>query len=142
MADIKHYVVIKTLAEKVYRAITEQDGLAGWWTRETIAKAELGFINEFKFGKQYHNKMKVTKLEKNKFVAWECVGGDKEWIGTQLTFELNEKDGKTELMFTQADWASQTLFYANCNYHWGGYMKSLKDYAETGTGKPNHDKEY
>ena len=142
MAGIKHFVVIKTTADKVYKAITEQEGLAGWWTKDTIAKPEVGFIDEFKFGDRYHNKMKVAKLEKDKHVQWECVGGDKEWIGTHLKFELQEKNGNTELMFTHADWAGQTLFYANCNFHWGGYMKSLKDYCEKGKGFPNHDNEY
>jgi hypothetical protein len=39
-------------------------------------------------------------------------------------------------MFTHADWAAQTLFYASCNFNWGLYMKSLKDYCESGKGKP------
>jgi len=90
MVGIKHFVVIKTTTDKVYKAITEQEGLAGWWTKDTIAKPEVGFIDEFKFGDRYHNKMKVTILEKDKHVQWECIGGDKEWIGTHLKFELQE----------------------------------------------------
>ncbi|MDP4263367.1 MAG: SRPBCC domain-containing protein [Bacteroidota bacterium] len=142
MADIKHFVVIKAPVNTVYKAITEQEGIAGWWSRDIIAKPEPGFVNEIKFGDRYHNKMKITKLEKDKVVGWECIGGDREWVDTSISFELEEKNGKTELMFTHANWAGQTLFYANCNFHWGGYMKSLKDYAETGKGKPNHDNEY
>ncbi len=43
----------------VYKAITEQEGLAAWWTFETIATPEVGSIAEFKFGDRYLNKMKV-----------------------------------------------------------------------------------
>ncbi len=64
------------------------------------------------------NKMKITKLVKDKLVYWDCVSGDKEWIGTNLKFELEGKNGNTELMFTHTDRADQTLFYANCNFHW------------------------
>lgn len=142
MADIKHFVVIKAPVSKVYAAITEQKGLASWWTTYTIAKPQIDFINEFKFDTGYHNKMKVTKLETNKLVCWDCIGGDKEWVGTEIKFEIAEENGHTQLMFTHANWAAQTLFYANCNFHWGGYLKSLKDYCEKGKGMPNHDKDY
>jgi len=142
MTDIKHFVGINAPAKTVYNAITEQKGLSSWWTNDTIARPEIGFVNEFKFGERYHNKMKVTKLEKKKLVCRDCIGGDKEWIGTEIRFELEEKNGITQLMFTHANRAAQTLFYANCNFHWGGYMKSLKDYCEKGKGLPNHDKEY
>ena len=136
MADIKHFLVIKAPVNTVYKAVTEQKGLASWWTEDTIAKPEIGFINEFKFGPPYHNKMKVTKLDKDKLVSWECIGNDKEWIGTKIIFELNKKNGNIELMFTHAGWAAQTLFYASCNYNWGLFMKSLKDYCESGQGQP------
>lgn len=141
MADIKHFLVIKAPANTVYQAITAQEGLASWWTDETIAKPEIGFVNEFKFGDRYHKEMKVTKLGKDKLVEWDCIQDDKEWIGTHLKFEMEEKNGNTELIFTHSDWADQTLFYANCNYHWALFMKSLKDYAETGKGAPYRNKE-
>jgi len=56
MAEIRHLVEIKAPAHKVYRAITEEDGLKSWWTPETVAVPEMGSISEFKFGDRYHNK--------------------------------------------------------------------------------------
>ncbi|MEJ2536416.1 MAG: hypothetical protein P8048_05090 [Calditrichia bacterium] len=47
MEEIRHFLNIKSSPEKVYRAITEQEGLASWWTRETIAKPQIGSIAEF-----------------------------------------------------------------------------------------------
>ena len=140
MANIKHFLVIKAPVKTVYKAITEQEGLASWWTIKTMAKPDVGFVNEFNFSVNYQKKMKITKLEHDSLVCWECIAGDREWIGTKLRFELNEKNGTTELMFIHADWADETLLYANCNYNWGLYMKSLKSYCETGTGNPYRDK--
>jgi uncharacterized protein YndB with AHSA1/START domain len=142
MANIKLYLVINAPVNKVYEAITEHEGLSNWWTSDVVAKPEVGFVNEFKFGNDYHNEMKITKLEKNKLVCWDCVGGDREWIGTNLKFELTENNGKTELMFTHENWANETLFFGNCSFHWADYMKSLKDLCEKGKGIPNHNGQF
>jgi uncharacterized protein YndB with AHSA1/START domain len=143
MADIKHYVTIKSPAEKVYRDITEQEGLAGWWTRELKAKPEVGFIDEFHFGqKDYENiKMKVTRLDTNKRVDWVCLDGDPQWIGTNVSFELEEKDGNTGLLFTHGNWKEATLFFASCSYNWGFYMNSLRELCNKGKGTPHQDRD-
>ena len=137
MTAIKHFVVINAPAEKVYNAITEQNGIASWWVSDISAKPEIGALIEFNVGKPYHTQFKVTKLVENKLVGWDCIDGDKEWIGTKVQFELNENKGKTELMFIHSDWAEQTFLYGLCNFHWAGYLKSLRDYCETGKGIPD-----
>ena len=136
MAEIRHFLNIKSSPEKVYRAITEQEGLASWWTRETIAKPQIGSIAEFKFGDRYHNKMRVIRLVPHKIVEWECLMGDKEWIGTTFRFELIPDKENTNLRFTHGKWKEMTDFFASCNFQWGHYMRSLKDYCETGKGEP------
>ena len=136
MPDIKHLVTINTPVEVVFKAVTEQEGLAGWWTKETVAAPEVGGILEFKFGDKYHNKMRVTKLEENRRIEWECFEGDQEWVGTTFTFDLDDKTGQTVLRFSQDGWRAATDFYALCNTTWAFYMQSLKSYCETGTGTP------
>ena len=136
MEEIRHFLNIKSSPEKVYRAITEQEGLASWWTRETIAKPQIGSIAEFKFGDRYHNKMRIIRLESQKIVEWECLMGDKEWIGTTFRFELIPDKENTNLRFTHGKWKEMTDFFASCNFQWGHYMRSLKDYCETGKGEP------
>jgi len=136
MPSIQHFLLIKSPCHAVYEAITGQQGLSSWWTTNCIAKPELGFVNEFNFSTDYHNEMKITRLENDRMVSWKCIRGDKEWIGTNLSFELREKNGYTELLFTHADWAAQTIFFASCNFNWGRFMMSLKNYCETGKGNP------
>lgn len=99
-----------------------------------------GGFAEFKFGDRYHNKMNIVKLIPNKIVEWECIEGDNEWIGTNFVFDLEEKDGDTILRFTHDNWKEETDFFASCNYHWGYYMQSLKQYCESGSGTPFLDK--
>lgn len=33
MPSIKHYLLIKTHAEKVYTALSNTEGLSGWWEK-------------------------------------------------------------------------------------------------------------
>lgn len=135
MANIKHHLIIAATAQQVHAAITTEEGLKAWWTNQTTAKPAIGFINHFRFGEQYFNKMKITKLAP-KEILWKCVDGDQEWIGTFVSFILEEKDGKTILKFTHTNWATESDFFGHCNYHWGRYLESLKILCETGTGKP------
>ena len=136
MANIKHYLLIKASPEKVYKALTSTKGLKGWWTLEAKTDEHVGGAAEFIFGDRYHNKMKIVELVQNKKVEWECIKGDKEWIGTNFVFSLNEKDGDTILRFTHRNWKEETDFFASCNYNWGYYLRSLKLYCETGIGTP------
>lgn len=136
MADIRHLLTINAPVSKVYKAITDQEGLANWWTKETKAEPTVGSIAEFRFGERYLNRMRITSLVPDKKVTWECIQGDREWVGTRFVFDLEEREGKTLARFAHTDWDEATDFYALCNYHWGQYMVSLKNYCETGKGTP------
>ncbi len=141
MANIRHHLTIKAPIKKVYEALTLEQGLKGWWTNDTSAKPETGHINHFKFGSEYFNKMKVTELTLPTKVTWECIDGDKEWIGTKLTFELENREGEVLLKFSHLNWAEESDFFGFCNHHWGRYLDSLKSLCETGTGQPYKQQE-
>ena len=136
MANIRHNLRISASVKKVYEAITSEQGLKDWWTHEVMAKPEGGYINQFKFGDEYLNKMKILKLNPPSEVHWECVDGDKEWVGTNLSFELNEKEEITTLRFSHLNWQNESEFFGFCSHHWGRYLDSLKSFCETGNGQP------
>ena len=134
--SIRINVVIKTTPGKVYNAITTQEGLESWWCKNTIAKPELEFVNIFVFGK-FRNEMKITKLTPGKKLEWKCINSIEEWIGTDISFELEEKDGNTMVRFAHAGWRAATDTFAGCTYDWAIFMKSMKSFCETGTGTPS-----
>lgn len=140
MPSIKHYLVIKSSPEKIYRSLTTKEGVTNWWTAQTEIGNKVGDINTFDFGERYHNKMTILDLQPGKSVEWECFEGDEEWIATKLLFQIEEKDGETILRFTHRDWKEETDFFSSCNYHWGYYMRSLKLFCETGKGTPFQNK--
>jgi len=136
MAEIRHYLVIHAPVEKVYRAISEQSGLAAWWTDDVVAEPKINSVAEFNFDEKYHNEMVVTELTENQQIKWRCQVGDPEWIDTTFSFDLEKKDADTILRFSHGNWREATDFYASCNYHWGYYLGSLKKYCEEGKGYP------
>ena len=138
MADIFHLAQIKTSnATAVYDAITTQEGLGNWWTTAVQAKPEVSSVAVFRFSPDYAREMKILNLRKDKKVEWECIAGDKEWLGTKIIFNLEQKNKNTILRFSHLNWKHQTDLFGICNYHWGLYLKSLKTYIETGKGTPH-----
>lgn len=135
MTAILHKLSINAPAEKVYKAITTQEGLSGWWTKQTIAKPELNFINTFTFGTSI-SEMKVVQLIPNKKVEWLCIKSVDEWVNTTVSFDLEEKDGKTIVRFSHAGWQAATDLFADSNFNWAKFLYSLRLLCETGSGNP------
>lgn len=135
METIRLNVTIKTDLKTLYNALTTEKGLASWWAKQTQAKAEVGFVNTFTFG-TFVNKMKVTRLDADKKVEWQCIDSLEQWKGTTLTFDLEQKDQKVLLRFTHAGWEEASDLFAGCTYDWARFLASLKALCETGTGAP------
>jgi len=53
---------------------------------------------------------------------------------TKFVFDLEPFEGATRLRFTHGGWREATDFFASCNFRWGFYMQSLKEYCEDGRG--------
>ena len=134
MTSIKNLFHITAPKEKVYEALTTIEGLSNWWTTETSGDTKVGGVIAFRFGEFGGPDMKVTTLEPGSSVTWECVAGPEDWVGTTLTFKLDENEGKTRLRFEQAGWKEANDFYASCTFSWGRYMESLRQYCQAGKG--------
>ena len=67
MPDILLEATINASPEKVYQALTEQEGIRSWWTQQASAVPKVGTVSEFGFyGGQVLMKMEVTQIEPNK----------------------------------------------------------------------------
>lgn len=140
MADIKLLVDINAPVEKVYRAISTIPGITNWWARETTGDSNEGGTIDIRFGDEFFNTMKVTQLKPDSSVSWECIDGHDDWKGTTLKFKLESASAVTRVRFAHEGWKNTDDFYAKCTYGWGWYIESLKQYCETGKGKPFEEK--
>ncbi len=145
MADILHRIGIKAPVDQVYKALTTLDGLARWWTEEVSGDTRVGGKIDFRFRTKSGEllggmTMNVQELDENKTVGWRCVEGPAEWVGTDITFQLSEQDGQTILLFGHRNWREATESTYHCSMKWATFLLSLREYLETGRGRPSpHD---
>src|ERR1700682_5716446 len=102
MASIKHQINIDAPAGIIYEFITSTDGIQQWLPKTEgwliTGQKNLGGILFFHFGPDHHE-MKISKLDPNKEVRWECIAGHPEWVGTTVDFKIEDKGYKSILYF-------------------------------------------
>ncbi len=138
MKTIHHVVDIDAAPGRVWAALTERDGLAGWWgTKVATDPAAVGTRAYWTFGGDFNPVMETIALDDGREVVWRCVAGHDPWQDSTFRFLLAERDGATRLRFWQ-EYAVELAddYYGVYNFNWGYYLESLRLYATTGTGKP------
>jgi uncharacterized protein YndB with AHSA1/START domain len=140
--DIVHRVGIKAPPAKVYAALSTIDGLSGWWTRETTGQSKVGDVIKFFFHKPDGSElggfdMDVRELVPHKRISWRVKEGPPEWVGTDIDFTLSQNEDYTIVLFGQRNWREWAEFMSHCSTKWATFLVSLRDYVETGKGKPS-----
>ena len=69
-------------------------------------------------------------------MRWKCVKGPAEWIGTEVTFQLDRRNGQTFVVFKHAGWKKPVEFMHHCSTKWATFLLSLRDWLERGEGLP------
>ena len=136
MPDILHKVGIESSSQAdVYKALTAIEGLSGWWTTTTEGKSKIGGMLRFRFGNGGFA-MKVRELDPARRVVWQVVDGPEEWIGTTVSFDLDQRGDWTIVLFKHEGWKEPVEFMHHCSTKWGVFLLSLKSLLETGHGAP------
>jgi uncharacterized protein YndB with AHSA1/START domain len=137
--DLIHRIGIAGLAEKIYRAITTEDGVKGWWTTDVKMDVQAG--GKAVFGFENHTvvfQMCTEQLSPPSLVRWKCEeSSSPDWIGTTQEFQLEpQPDGQVPVKFCHAGWKSGGDHCYYCNTTWGHLLVTLKDFAEGGAANP------
>jgi hypothetical protein len=136
MPDILHKVGIKSSSlNDVYNGLTAVEGLAGWWTTTTEGENEVGGVLKFRFGSGGFD-MKVLALHPARRVLWQVVDGPEEWLGTKISFDLEQREDWTIVLFKHEGWKAPVEFMHHCSTKWAVFLLSLKSLLETGRGAP------
>jgi uncharacterized protein YndB with AHSA1/START domain len=134
MPDILHKVGIKSASPSdVYKVLTTIEGLSAWWTTTTQGDSNIGGVLQFRFGNGGFD-MKVLELEPARRVLWQVVDGPEEWIGTKISFDLDQRGDWTILLFKHEGWKAPVEFMHHCSTKWAVFLLSLKSLLETGKG--------
>lgn len=141
--DITYNLTIKTLPKTVYNAVSSENGIKGWWSKECTVGSAKGEKSLLKFNKQgtiVEMGFKTISLDTNKKVIWECIeNANLAWLGTQIITEIEEIDGTSKVKFSHEGfdekWKGNDAFEMTKG-GWDHFMKSLIDFCENGKGQP------
>lgn len=142
MANIEVINYINVSADVVFNALTTREGLSEVWTRQCDVIAETGYTCTFSFGDEKPTKFKITELVPHQTIRWQCTESGPEWVGTEVSFELEGENGKTKVTLKHSGWKEVTDYYRWCNYNWSFFLYSLKFYCEEGKGIPFQDRRF
>jgi len=136
-------IIVDQSPEEVFKAV---QNVRGWWSEEIEGKTEeLNDQFDYHYEDIHRCKIKLVEVIKNEKIVWlieqnyfKFTQDKTEWTGTKPTFEITEKNGKTELTFTHFGLVPEYECFEICRDSWTNYIqKSLKNLIETGKGTPN-----
>lgn len=141
MATIMLRVPVNGEPASVYESLATSRGINGWWSNHTEGPNGVGSTMNVSFpDAPITFDFEVTEQSPDKRVGWHCLAGPPEWIGTDLSFEIQtDADGNTSVLFSHAGWASTEESFPFIAYSWAQILPRLKKLAETGTRDPFFD---
>lgn len=135
--------LVAAAPERVFEAINSPEA---WWMTQ-IQGQNAAVDDEFGYRVEgvHHVRMQVAELVPASRVVWRVVDNwmgfiqdQSEWVGTLIRFELSEKDGGTELVFTHEGLVPEYECFDVCVNSWAMYINgSLKELILTARGRPS-----
>lgn len=136
MPTIKHSIVIDAAADKIFPLVSSGRGFTQWWAEDVTEDVPRDFVSLGFFNRSTVYTLHPAHIVAPDEAAWACQSGE-EWIGTRLLFSLEpQKEGRTLLRFSHADWQAETDYFVSCTTTWGELMFRLKAVAEGKTPGP------
>jgi uncharacterized protein YndB with AHSA1/START domain len=136
--EIWHEVRIKAPPSEVYQALTDVKKLAHWWTTVTRGESAVGKTLEFSFYGQYVKEMVVTALKADELVRWRATErSTPDWVDTEIEWKIFRQGNLTFLHLRHSKWREDANAFAQTSMHWAVFLLSLKEFVETGKGRPH-----
>lgn len=128
--------------QQVFDAI---NNVRGWWSGEIEGdSAKLGGEFTYRYKDVHFSKQKITELASGRKVVWHVIDSrlkfrqDHEWTGTDMVFDIDQKDGKTEVRFTHIGLVPAFQCYGDCSGAWGVLInENLRKLITMGNPQPD-----
>lgn len=130
-------IVVAASTEALFDAVATVEGLRGWWTpivEERGVERILGFE-----GMDERIVMRVEEETRPCFLRWTCVRHTSlpEWANTTLTFDIVPRgEDASEVLFCHVGLEPKLACYEDCEQGWDFFLESMRDYVQSGVGKP------
>jgi uncharacterized protein YndB with AHSA1/START domain len=140
MATILLRVPLDAEPKDVYDALSTSEGINGWWSNHTEGPDGVGSSIKVGFpDAPITFDFEVVEEVAGERVAWRCLAGPPEWIGTHITYDIQTNEGETSVLLTHDGWSSTEESFPFIAYSWAQILPRLKKLAETGEGDPFFD---
>jgi len=146
MTQDRDFTIAFTVDQTPEEAFAAIKNVRGWWSEEIEGNTgEPGDEFTYRYEDVHRCKMKLTEVIPGKKVVWlvldnyfNFVEDKSEWKGTEVIFEISEKDGQTEIRFTHQGLVPEYECFNICSKAWSSYTNgSLRSLITTGKGQPN-----
>jgi uncharacterized protein YndB with AHSA1/START domain len=132
MPDVVHDFPIFASAARVFAGIATPTGLDAWWSLTSSGEPRAGTSYVLGFGPEHQWRARVARCESDRCFELELTHADADWTGTRVGFELDERDGRTDVRFHHTGWPEANAHYRTSSFCWAMYLRLLKRYVESG----------
>jgi uncharacterized protein YndB with AHSA1/START domain len=140
--DYTTTITVDQSPEEVFKAIND---VREWWSGEIKGDTTPGAEFTYRYKNMHKSTQRVTGFVPDKKVVWHVTDADlsfvenkSEWVGTDIVFEIEKKDGKTELSFTHVGLVPEFECYDGCSGGWEALIEgNLRNLITTGREQPD-----
>jgi hypothetical protein len=141
--DFTVTMLVEGTPEEAYAAINH---VRGWWSGEVEGDTDrAGESFTYRYRDIHRSTQRVAELVPGRKVVWQVVDSHLsflenkgEWTGTEIVFELDDREGRTEVRFTHRGLTSESECYGSCSTGWGALLTSnLRGLIATGATQPD-----
>ena len=139
--DFTTTLVVDQSPKEVFNAVNKPQN---WWSGE-IEGSSAKLNDEFTYRyKEFHfSKQRVVEMIPDQKVVWLVTDSSinytediNEWTGTKISFEITEKEGKTELSFSHIGLVPEIECFEACSSAWTQLVRQgLFSLITTGNGE-------
>ena len=141
--DYNASITVDATAQEAFKCI---NNVTKWWTENLEGRSqELNDEFTVRFGDVHYSRQKLVEVIPDEKVVWlvtdsnlNWIKDKHEWTNTKISFEIAEKDGKTQVHFTHLGLIPEVECFDACSDAWNQYIQqSLLSLITTGKGQPS-----